>query len=404
MTASTSFSRRDWVLLAACVCTMALPDIGIWMRPAVTNTLMVTKGFTEGAAGAVVTGEILGFSGAMLLCARLASGISFRTLGVVGFVLSLAMSLASIAVEGLAILIVVRALTAIGFGIMATAAYAAASRVSDTGRAYGYLFSGGMLLSFLALFVLPQLQPLFGPSYAFWGYICFAAAMLPIMLLLPARDGFERAGAREGADLAEAKARWSRIVVLSIAFSIQAIPFQGVWAFFYVLASERGLAEGTTGVLVSISTLASLMGSLSSASLSRLVGRTMLVLGAITAAGASIIALLLVRDPIIFGLFACMLMFVLFAFYPAIFSAAADIDPSGRGASFLQGLSMLVGASGPLIVGALFKASQIPVIIGGTIATALISGAMLAYVFWQLTASSKSGLASSDAGPRQGRA
>lgn len=389
--------RGDWILLAACTATMTLPDIGIWMRPAVTNTLMAAKGLSEEAAGAVTTAEVLGFSGAMLLCARLASGVSFRRLGLLGFALAVAMSIASIVSYGLALLMVVRVLTAIGFGTMATVAYAAASRVSDTGRAYGYLFSGGMLLSFVALLVLPQLQALFGVNYAFFGFLCFAAVLLPIMWLLPANHGFERQVHKGEEGSAEAKARWSRIVLLSVAFSAQAIPYQGVWSFLYVLAAERGLSEEVTGTLVSMATLAALFGSLSSATISRFIGRSRFVMGAVALAGLAIVALLVVREATIFSASACALMFVLFAFYPAVFSTAADIDPSGRGASFLQGLSMLVGGIGPLIAGVLLKDGNLGLMIGGTVVTCALSMVLLGYVYLQLARLPAMSPAASDA-------
>lgn len=100
-------------------------------------------------------------------------------------------------------------------------------------------------------------------------------------------------------------------------------------------------------------------GSLLTSRMSRLLGRSGFVYLAICGISGSLLAMLYVTAILPFAIFGCIVMFLLFAFYPAVFGIAAQIDESGRGASFLQGAGMLVGATGPFLAGMLFDANQI---------------------------------------------
>lgn len=368
---AASTRRRHWRLLAACIGTMSLPDVAIWLRPAVTFEIMDGKGYSEDLAGIAVTAEILAFSVTMLLCARFAQSIRFRSLALIGFALSVVMSLASIMIDIFGPLVLARIGAAIGFGILTVVPYAAAARLPDAQKAYGYLFTGGNLLSFLVLSTLPVIQARTDHSFPFIAYIGFAVLMVPFVLLLPGDDGFDRHERDDQARTMQ-RSRWRKTMILSVGFAILAISFQGIWAFFYSLAAKVGMEKGQISMVMALTTLSSIGGSLLSARMSRLLGRNSFVYVAICGTSACLLAMLYVSTPFTFTLCGCLVMFLLFAFYPALFGIAAQIDESGRGASFLQGAGMLVGATGPFLAGLLFDANQIGLLMAGITLLGLI--------------------------------
>lgn len=148
-------------------------------------------------------------------------------------------------------------------------------------------------------------------------------------------------------------------MILSAGFAVLAISFQGIWALFYTLAAKVGLGTSQIGVIMALTTRRSIGGSLLTSRMSRLLGRNGFVYLAICGISGSLLAMLYVTAILPFAIFGCIVMFLLFAFYPAVFGIAAQIDESGRGASFLQRAGMLVGATGPFPAGMLFDANQI---------------------------------------------
>lgn len=362
--------RQNLRLLAACIGTMSLPDVSIWLRPAVTFEITSGKGYSEQLAGIAVTAEILAFSATMLLCARFAQAIRFRSLALIGFALSVGMSVASILFVAVGPLLLARIGAAIGFGILTVVPYAAAARLPDAQKAYGLLFTGGNMLSFLVLSSLPVIQRLIDHSFPFIAYLGFAVLMVPFVLMLPGDDGFDLHP--KGADThGLQQAKWRKTMILSVGFAILAISFQGIWAFFYALAGKVGMETAQISTVMALTTLSSIGGSLLSTTMARLLGRDAFVYVAICGISGGLLAMMYVSAAIPFALFGCLVMFLLFAFYPAVFGIAAQIDESGRGASFLQGSGMLVGATGPFLAGLLFDANRLDLLTMGVVVIGL---------------------------------
>lgn len=349
---SNPATARNVRLAIAAMAACNAADMLIWLRPPVIAEYLNERAISNSQAGLIATSEMVALALTMMLWTRFVGPIKFRTIAVAGLLTTISMTVASMFVTGFPMLLAVRIVAAIGFGMLSLVPTMAIASLPNAQKVYGWMYTVSMTYSAGVLTQLTWVGETFGRAPGLPAYVLFAAILIPFALLMPGdaicRAVREPQGEGEGEASASTK---HRLIFLAAGMAIVGLAFHVVWTFFMMLGGRAGLSAEQTGTVMSLSTLGSIAGSLLSAPLSRVIGAGRVLMVAVLSLGASLMTVLLIHDGTVFAIAGIGVLVALFLIFPAVMGSAAEIDPSGRGSALANAFSMLGGAVGPYVAG-----------------------------------------------------
>jgi predicted MFS family arabinose efflux permease len=340
-----SLRNIEWRLTLAVVGTASIGGMGansmpIWLGAvidglAIDNQLGGLLGSIELIAGALGSLWVVPRTGSMSMrrlavWGAAAAGMGYVLSGVSGGYLPLALT---------------RFAVGAFCGLVSAAGSAAIASVPEPDRVFAIV---ALIAGFLASGVIIALSAVtdsFGytGSFLFLGALCLIA--LPLLRGLPDQplpaDPSGTASARVTPRVA---ATLSAIFILSISS-------QGVWAFSERIGNEIGLSPDEIGMIIAVSTLAGLLGSVIAAVLATRFGRSFPIGVGILASGLSQYGV--VQSDSYTSYFAMQIGVGLSFFFlvPYLLGLAASLDRQGRWTAAAGAASMLGAALGPGLSG-----------------------------------------------------
>jgi len=329
--------------------TSILADMLTWFRPAITTEYVTQRGVTNSTAGFIGTVELVTLAVTIMVWTRYAPVVRFRTVALVGVALTAITALASMTVAGLYALVATRVVAGIGFGLLMFVPIALAARFADAQSAYGRIFAVSMACNAAILSLLPWIGAMLNRSPAFPAFGIFAIALLPIVLIMPSDVRYTGGQRNESSPLSSSSGRC--ILLLAAAYASLAVGYLAVWTFFDLLADRSGLTSEQATRLTAVMAVCSIVGSLCSAPLGRVIGMDRTTIFVTILLLLSLEFLIYAAHPAAFALVGCLMILFWFMMFPAILGWAATIDPDGRGSAVVGATGLLVGAAGSYVGG-----------------------------------------------------
>ncbi|MDM0114017.1 MFS transporter [Variovorax sp. J22R133] len=349
--------------LVSLVVFAAITPLLLLVAPAVAAQLGAQLGLSASQIGTYFFVELGAFS-----CATLPSFLwlgradARRVAAVAVLLLGLGNLLTAWWMPGdFAVLLALRALTALGGGTLMVLCMTSAAASANRDRVYGLWVIGQLVAGAVGLYLLPQLFAAFGLRALYFALAVLTLLAAPLIRGFDPGIGQGSGNGGNGGNVAHAKADGAgtrlAMAVLSIAGVLAFyVAIGGVWTFASKAAELAGVGAGLNGDLLAI---ASVMGIAGAACASYIGGRfarkAMLLLGyAILVAsllGLSVGSTVLAYAATVFA-FKFAWTFVL----PFILAAVAKHDGSGR---LVASLNFVIGAGlavGPLLAGLLLDA------------------------------------------------
>jgi len=242
----------------------------------------------------------------------------------------------------------------LGAGMTAGAAYASSltllSRESDTARAFSWMIFAQVVANAVVLAVFPSIDDAKGPAGMFAAVGVVLLLTLAVMPLIPGRvppalTRSERAGTRRPLKAA--------LCLGAIAFVYVAIG--SYWAYAERMGVAAGIPADWVHRFLSVGVLLSALGCFAAFRISRRLGQSAPLLGALTA----LAAVLLIDSAWPTGAMYVMTLATLQLCWNFIdifqLGTLSMVDPSGRGAALVpaaQGVALFVGpAAGAFVLG-----------------------------------------------------
>ncbi|HZZ06805.1 MFS transporter [Paraburkholderia sp.] len=264
----------------------------------------------------------------------------------------------AVLMPGFVVLLVLRALTALGGGTLMVLCMTSAATSGNRDRVYGLWVVGQLVAGALGLFVLPHLFDAFGLRAL---YVVLAVLAL---IASPLTRGFDPAlgGAsgkqvqQAGSSVNRAGSTWFLATLVIGGVLAFYVAIGGVWTFASKAASLAGLDAGHTGELLATASVMGIVGAASASFIGNRIARAAMLLTGYAILVAALLGLS--AHPGSTGYAAAIFAFK-FAWtfvLPFILAAAAKTDTSGR---LIATLNFVIGAGlavGPLIAGLLLDA------------------------------------------------
>ncbi|MFM0639876.1 MFS transporter [Paraburkholderia metrosideri] len=345
--------------LLSLVVFAAITPLLLLVAPAVAAQLGGQLGLSASQIGTYFFVELGAFSCATLPSLLWLGRVDARRVAAIATAVFCIGNLATaVLMPGFVVLLVLRALTALGGGTLMVLCMTSAATSGNRDRVYGLWVVGQLVAGALGLFVLPHLFDAFGLRAL---YVVLAALAL---IASPLTRGFDPAlGAASGKQVQQAGScingagsRWFLATLVIGGVLAFYVAIGGVWTFASKAASLAGLDAGHTGELLATASVMGIVGAASASFIGNRIARAAMLLTGYAILVAALLGLS--AHPASMGYAAAIFAFK-FAWtfvLPFILAAAAKTDTSGR---LIATLNFVIGvglAVGPLIAGFLLDA------------------------------------------------
>jgi predicted MFS family arabinose efflux permease len=345
--------------LLSLVVFAAITPLLLLVAPAVAAQLGGQLGLSASQIGTYFFVELGAFSCATLPSLLWLGRVDARRVAAIATAVFCIGNLATaLLMPGFVVLLVLRALTALGGGTLMVLCMTSAATSGNRDRVYGLWVVGQLVAGALGLFVLPHLFDAFGLRAL---YVVLAVLAL---IASPLTRGFDPAlGGASGKQVQQAgsgingkSGTWFLATLVIGGVLAFYVAIGGVWTFASKAASLAGLDAGHTGELLAVASVMGIVGAACASFIGNRIARAAMLLTGYAILVAALLGLS--AHPGSTGYAAAIFAFK-FAWtfvLPFILAAAAKTDTSGR---LIATLNFVIGAGlavGPLIAGFLLDA------------------------------------------------
>jgi MFS family permease len=332
-------------LISAVFFTIIAGSLTAGISPLLVGAFVDDLGFSETAAGSLVTFEMTAMCVAAMLLANTISRTSRRKWAFIGAIITVIGHLASTYSGDFQILTGIRIVAGLGEGICFAAASAAAAGASAPDRLFAQVIFCEMILWGILLAVLPAVISPYGCSGLFWTLAILTILSVPCMVWLPDPDITQIDGQKGKTP------HMKTGVTAMIAFAIISITGSAVWSLSERIGLKSGLNLKTVGMILGIATIAGIAGSGFAAWLGIRWGRRLPLFLGISASTVGMVMITAIYEPVSFTA-SQVLWGVAYAFMtPYMMGVAATLDSLGRWTATASGVMMGASALGPVIGG-----------------------------------------------------
>ncbi|SOT39525.1 MFS transporter [Burkholderia cenocepacia] len=359
--------------LVALVVFAAITPLLLLVAPAVAGQLATQLGLSASQIGTYFFVELGAFSLATVPSYLWLGRVDARHIAALAIALFGAGNLlTALWMPGFAVLLALRAVTALGGGSLMVLCMTSAATSSNSDRVYGLWVVGQLIAGAIGLFVLPHVFAAFGLRALYVALAGLALLAAPLSRGFPPSLGSRAAVATSARGDAPQTPRHFVVLAIGAVLTFY-LAIGSVWTFASRAAAEAGLDPQSTGNVLAIASVMGIAGAaLASCAGGRLARRAMLAAGYALLA-AALVALAAMRHT---GGYSAAIFAFKFAWtfvLPFILATVAQIDTSGR---LVATLNFVIGAglaAGPLLAGLMLDA-------GGTMRTLFVAATAVAIV------------------------
>ena len=371
-----STQGKSWPALAALVVAVAvgsaIAHLCTSAMPFLVGALINGYGMSATGAGLVGFFQVGALAVSMILIAPIAH--RFKPLRVCALGASLAAScnvLIYLAPAQLALICLLATVVGVGYGLILTAAVAAAAGSSRADLTYAAGNSGAVLL------IVPMISALSLATLRFGSRGTFLAIPLLIVVCAPLLFGLRRTrGAVAGVQVTGTT--FVKGVPILAIWSLFSFGTGAMWAFTERIGVALALPGPTIGIVLSTSAFTGLIGTSLAAVCSARFSRVAALAVGVVGGGASCLMFALATNLWMFATAAVLYWIFTMFVYILLLGTAAVLDPTGRLGTFGTGCERLAFAIGAPLGGLMVDyGSYVWVGVGAAIACSVIAPAFL---------------------------
>lgn len=332
----------------------ALMASTLLLAPIIAGQFIVKYGFTEVQAGWAISAELAGISLASLPALYWLGRVPWRRVLLVSLIATAIGNLVSTQFATFEALALTRFITALFAGNVMIITMQAAAQTNNPERSYSAWLIGQLVLGAIGLAILPFFFARFGLSGY---YLVFAAFSLCLIFVIPHLP--------DGATDETEKTRQSKLPVIGLiglaGLACYYLSIGGVWTFIEQVGvgtltdpGEDSLRQ-TIGLVLSIATIAGIIGAMSASWVERWATRRRWVLFGCALLIASIITIAIVPGLTAYSAAAIAFKFAWTFTIPFILAGLAIMDRSGTLITLSNVIIGMALALGPFVAGFFLK-------------------------------------------------
>mgnify|MGYP000976905814 CR=1 FL=1 len=333
----------------AVIIAATLGEYSLLIMPFIVTAMMTRYGLSEGAAGNLVSAQLVAMGVAGFAVSRLLGRIpAWLMAGSSAATIVLANALCALATSPV-MLTAGRALTGLGEGVLMASAGAMAAGLAHAHRLYSRLGFVIASVAAVALLITPYLTQHVGPQAVFWFLAACPALVVVSLRWLPRHAAIVPHSPTDGA------LRIPGAVALLVSFALLWVGASGLWVFAELIGQTNGLSSAEIGLYLAIGQVAGIAGPVLAARYAERFGlRRSIMAGNATMAVAGL-TMVLGHSALSYSLGSSFLSIAIMFLAPCYRSLMAHLDASGRVVAMSVGFYTVGFAAAPLLVGVIHQ-------------------------------------------------
>ncbi|NUT16672.1 MAG: MFS transporter, partial [Cupriavidus sp.] len=345
-TASGTPSARLLALAGAYTVVMSVLNV----LPMLVPAIMARFHLQAGAAGMLLTFELLAIAAVPILLARWAPAFSLKPLLGVGLALATLGDLASMLARDASTMLAVRIGAGLGAGILLLGTNAAMTSSADPVKDYGFVNTVGLVVAVLLCFLMPYANAGFGLGGNFGLLVLVSLAAAAMIYRLPGHHS-GRAVPGKPVPAGPPDVSKPKVALLVLALLLVQASYMAGYTFTEALGARLGLTHAQLGSLLAVAQIFAFAGTGAATRMGSRFGIRSPLLVSVALQALCLFGLTRTSDPLWFVgmLFGCTFFYLFSMSYQL--GIGAEIEPSGRVAALGGGVLYLGAAAGPLLGG-----------------------------------------------------
>jgi predicted MFS family arabinose efflux permease len=363
-------------VLIAALAASAIGALFYNLLPVYLGSAQDYRGLDNRAIGFISSAFFFGYNVVTVSAFFWIRRVSWRVVIAVSIPVAIGALLAGTAADAYALLLLTIAIAGGAFAAIYGVGTTILGDTSNPARWYGVKIAIEALVGAVLLLVLPTMViAKWGFAGANFGLIVATVVLTPFLVWLPAR-GVK--GSREEQGPAEASPPqspliWAALFATFLFFSAAS----AVWAFLERIGANGGHSPAAVGILLSITLVAAVLGSLAAAALG---GRFLTARLFIAGGALFVVALVFLNAPLDFtnyAIGACIVTFAIGYMLPIAVTEVAELDSDGRYIVLSVPAIGLGAMAGPAVAGILTQDNAYTPLLAVAAMAILISGILM---------------------------
>ncbi|WP_035036310.1 MFS transporter [Caulobacter sp. AP07] len=350
-----------------------------WMQPILIGYLITNASLSAPLAGLLVSAEMAALAATSALIVRFAPHWEFRKTGLLGMGLAIIASIATLGLHQFVPLLIARCLAGAGVGAALVVSNRVVAGFDDPDKAFARINVVNLIFGALIVGLAPLLHGVsVTDPYAaiLLALLALSVAMALLPKLRPPAANPEQAVGAPVGPLVVGPA----LVALMAITLIVGISSGTLWAFYGIIGGQAGLSVAQVDGAISLAIVAAIAGSAIGGLIGVRFGRLAPVLAALAIMTIGISMLASHPSAAGFRVATCANLAALYFVLPYVFGAAAALDTSGRGVSYVGGIFYFTGAVSPVLGGYLERVAGIEVVGAAVFVGSAIASLLFVYV------------------------
>jgi len=335
--------------------------------PVMVGILTDSHGLGASLAGYVASADLAGFALTALAAAFWVVRCRWRRAAIVGLSALVIGNLLSLGTPGFAQLLIARLLAGIGAGTVYSVAMSTLARCRDTDRAFGLMIAAQVIFQVIALFVLPRLVAVWGPSALF---LTLGGVSVLASVGITQLPDFIEGSSEPPTTMLATRSAWLALAGVAL-FTLN---LGALWTYIERMGVSAGLSSPQVGSMLAAALAISVLGALGASRLGDRFGRR---LPLVVAMAGQLVALVLMTEnasAVAFAIGATLYSLAWAFAMPYFYGFVASHDPGGRLIVLAPAVQAIGVSLGPLLAASMLRGD--PYLLVNCLAAVALLGAV----------------------------
>ncbi len=332
--------------------------------PVMVGAIADSHGLSASLAGYVASADLCGFALAALAAVFWIARGGWQRAAVVGLSALVIGNLLSLGTPSFATLLIARLLAGIGAGTVYSVAMSTLARCAGADRVFGLMIAAQIIFQVIALFALPRLVAVWGPSALF--------LTLGGVSVLASFGITQFADFNEGPLERSTRVLATRSVWLALAaVALFTLNLGALWTYIERIGVSAGLSSPQVGTMLAVALAISVLGALCASQLGDRFGRR---LPLVVAMAGQLVAVVLITEhasAVAFAIGATLYGLAWAVAVPYFYGVVASHDPGGRLIVLAPAVQAIGLSLGPLLAASMLRGDSY-LLVNGLAAVALV--------------------------------
>ncbi len=316
--------------------------------PVMVGAIADSHGLSASLAGYVASADLCGFALAALAAVYWVGRGRLRRAAIVGLVALMVGNLLSLGTPSYAALLSARLLAGIGAGTVYSVAMSTLARCAAADRVFGLMIAAQVIFQVMALFALPRLAVVWGPSALF---LTLGGISVLVSVGIPQFPDFIEGSSERRTTVSATRSAWLALAGVAL-FTLN---LGALWTYIERIGVSAGLSSPQVGTMLAAALAISVLGALGASQFGNRFGRRLPLVVAMVGQLVAVVLMTEHANAVAFAIGATLYSLAWAVAVPYFYGIVASHDQGGRLIVLAPAVQAIGVSLGPLLAASMLR-------------------------------------------------